>query len=78
MNTVVIKGLSDSMLLRILPHKPTPNDLSYAHINTVLFIPTEKRKTIVVFDARNEWNYTADMSVEELFSTMSAIKKAEE
>jgi hypothetical protein len=59
------------MLRRILPEEAGHAEAAYANIKTVLLIPAEEGKTLVVFDTRSEWSYMSDKSAEELFKNMS-------
>ena len=71
MKTIILKGLPDTMIRRILPEKITDTEIAYANIGTILFIPATDGGTLVVFDTRSEWNYVTDEGFEELFNCMS-------
>jgi hypothetical protein len=69
--TIILKGLPDYMVRRILPGDITDTEIAYANIGTILFLQTGEGGTLVVFDVKSEWNYVTDESVEELFGCMS-------
>ena len=73
MNTkmLVLKGLPDYIVRRILPDEISDTDIAYANINTIVFVPMDNGTQFVAFDGRDEWNYKADVGVEELFRMMS-------
>ena len=70
-NTIIIKGLPDHMIRRILPEEVSDTGIAYAMIKTVLFMPTSDGGTFVVFDIKSEWNYITDKTSEDLFALMS-------
>jgi len=72
--TIIIKGLPDRMIRRILPEEATDTELAYAMLKTLLLLPTEDGGTLVVFDVKSEWNYLTDISAEELFGRMARIQ----
>jgi len=69
--TIIVKGLPDHMIRRILPVEVSNSEFAYASIGTILLIPTAEGGTFVVFDIRSEWNYLADTDAEGLFLRMS-------
>ena len=71
MKTIIVKGLPDHMIRRILPGEITDTEIAYANINTILFFPMEEGGTLVVFDVKGEWNYKTRSGAEELFKRMS-------
>jgi hypothetical protein len=70
-NVVVLKGLPDRMILRILPKEVSNTEFAYANTRTVILIPMEENVTFVAFDDKDEWNYRANIGTEELFGLMS-------
>jgi len=71
MKTIIIKGLPDYMIRRILQKEVSDTELAYANIRTILFIQSGESGTLVVFDVKSEWNYITDASIEDLFGLLS-------
>ena len=71
MKTIIIKGLPDYMIRRILQKEVSDTELAYANIRTILFIQSGESGTLVVFDVKSEWNYITDASIEDLFGRLS-------
>ena len=68
---IILKGLPDNMVRRILPDEISDTEITYANISTVVLVPMDDGNPFVAFDGRDEWNYKADVGVEELFRMMS-------
>jgi len=73
MRTIILKGLPDHMIRRLLPERVTGTEIVYANIGTVMFLDAGEDGTLVVFDVKSEWNYVTAAGVEELFGCMSGI-----
>jgi len=71
MKTIILKGLPDYMIKRLVPPAITASGIAYANIGTILFLPIEEGGTLVVFDVKSEWNYVTHAGPEELFGWMS-------
>ena len=71
-NVISIKGLPDNMIRRIVTKEITETELAYANIGTILLIPVEARRTLVVFDVKGEWNYISDKPVPTLLACLAA------
>ena len=71
MNNVIIKGLPDHIIQRILPKGISTSMVAYANINTVILMPIANGRTYVIFDYKDEWNYLTKKSIDELFRCMS-------
>ena len=74
MKTIILRGLPDRMIWRILPDEITKSEIAYSGIGTVLLIMAEERDTLVVFEGKSEWNYHAKANVDELFGRLAGLK----
>ena len=70
---IIIKGLPDNIIRRILPKEASDSELAYAYTKTVILIPMDEGGTFVAFDGKEEWNYRTDIGAEGLLGRMSDI-----
>lgn len=58
MQELIIKGLSDAQINRILNDKSiTETDIAYANIRCIVFAQTGSNAARILFDNRSEWNH---------------------
>ena len=72
---IIIKGLPDHMIRRILLKEASNSELAYVYTKTIILIPMDEGGTFVAFDGNEDWNYRTDMGTEELLGRMSGIEE---
>ena len=59
------------MIRRIVPIEVSDEEFAYSNIKTILLMPTFEGTVFVVFDAKSEWNYTTELTAEDIFSRLA-------
>jgi len=74
-NVIVLKGLTDKMIMRIAPEEVSNTEIAYSNVNTVLIMPTLENRVFIVFDTKSEWNYETYQSAKDIFARLAGQKR---
>jgi hypothetical protein len=71
MNPIIISGLPEHIILRLLTHVEDEAKPVYLNISTVMIFPSEHKVTRIVFDGYDYLNYDTDMNISEILYMLS-------